>query len=612
MNVDLKCKICNEECPNIKSLIGHVRIHHGMESKEYYDKYYKQETDGICETCGRPTKFYRISQGGYFRFCSKKCSNMSPLTQARKAETNIEKYGTRVSSQNTAVKEKARQTCLEKYGTASSAQSETVKETVRRNSMEKYGTDSVNRLEWKIRKTKDNNLEKYGVESNFQLESNKEKSRRTCLDRYGVDIASKCDEVKEKMRQTNMERYGTDWTVQNDDIRNSIKQTLTERYGVDNPMQCTEIQERAKATSRERYGTDFAMQNPYIAEKVKEARRLNIEKEYLEKYNFVIRYDDLITCHCDKCRQDYKITKSMFHNRIRQNTELCTICMPLNAHISTGEKELVDYIKSIYAGPIVENDRTVLNGKELDIYLPEKRLAFEFDGLYWHNELNKPDDYHLRKTEACEAKGVRLVHVFEDEWVYRQDIVRSVISGMFGLNEKIYARKCEIREVSPEGATAFLEKNHLQGAVNSKWRYGLYYGNEPVSLMTFGRSRFGKGTELHRYCCRVGTNVVGGASKLFNYFTGMHPEIDEIVTFADRRVFTGGMYSELGFRFDGYTPPSYFYVVDGTRRNRMEFQKHRLVKEGYDPSMTEHEIMLSRGIFRIYDCGNSRYVINKI
>lgn len=200
MNVDLKCRVCNEECPNIRSLIGHVRARHGMESKEYYDIYYKQETDGICETCGGPTKFYRISQGGYFRFCSKKCSNKSPFTQARKVETNLEKYGTRTSSQNAAVKEKAKQTCIEKYGTTSSAQSETVKETVRRN---------------------------------------------------------------------------------------------------------------------------------------------------------------------------------------------------------------------------------------------------------------------LRKTEACDAKGVRLVHIFEDEWTYRQDIVKSVISGMFGLNEKIYARKCEIREVSPECATAFLEKNHL-------------------------------------------------------------------------------------------------------------------------------------------------------
>ena len=128
--------------------------------------------------------------------------------------------------------------------------------------------------------------------------------------------------------------------------------------------------------------------------------------------------------------------------------------------------------------------------------------------------------------------------------------------------------------------------------------------------MTFGRSRFDKGIELHRYCCRIGTNIVGGASKLFKYFINMHLEIDEIVTFADRRVFTGGMYSELGFKFDGYTPSSYFYLVDGTRRNRMEFQKYKLVKEGYDPSMTEHEIMLSRGIFRIYDCGNSRYIIN--
>ncbi|MBR4316364.1 MAG: hypothetical protein IKP65_05310 [Alphaproteobacteria bacterium] len=72
----------------------------------------------------------------------------------------------------------------------------------------------------------------------------------------------------------------------------------------------------------------------------------------------------------------------------------------------------MDFIKSIYPYDIIENDKTMIKPYELDIYIPEKQVAIEFDGIYWHNEENKPKNYHLMKTELCEEKGIHLIHIF--------------------------------------------------------------------------------------------------------------------------------------------------------------------------------------------------------
>ena len=155
----------------------------------------------------------------------------------------------------------------------------------------------------------------------------------------------------------------------------------------------------------------------------------------------------------------------------------------------------------------------------------------------------------------------------------------------------------------------FLENNHIQGACSSKWRYGLYFEGTPVAVMTFGRNRFGEGIELLRFCTAKHLTVIGGASKLFKHFVDAHPEIKQIVSFADRR-WSGkdAFYPKLGFTLDGVTRPSYYYIINNMRHNRMEFTKKKLVDAGFDPNMSEHEIMLSRKIYRIYDCGNYRYV----
>ena len=294
----------------------------------------------------------------------------------------------------------------------------------------------------------------------------------------------------------------------------------------------------------------------------------------------------------------------------------CPIC---GNNISISEEEIVKYIESLGIN-VVTRERTILdNNREIDIYIPEFKIGIEFDGLYWHSNIFKENSYHLNKTIECEKNGVRLIHIFEDEWLFKQDIIKSVISNILGkTSEKVYARKCVIKEVENKDKTNFLNNNHLQGNVSSKISLGLFYNNELVSLMTFGKPRVNLGFknyeendwELLRFCNKLNTNVIGGASKLLSYFIKTYYP-NKIISYADRRWSQGGMYEKLGFVKDHCSQPNYYYVEGMNRKNRFRYRKSELVKMGYDKNKSEKEIMEERKINRIYDCGTIVYIWKK-
>ena len=276
---------------------------------------------------------------------------------------------------------------------------------------------------------------------------------------------------------------------------------------------------------------------------------------------------------------------------------------------SKGESEIFGFLNKFIG---CENkNRTILDGREIDIYIPSLKIGIEYDGLRWHSEeFGKGRSYHLKKLDDCSKKGVRLIHIFEDEWVEKKEVVKSRLMNLIGKTDrKIYARRCEIIDIDIPVATAFLKDNHIQGACSSQYRYGLYYDGELVALMTFGKLRKNLGSEategkyeLLRYCSKRNTNVVGGASRLFKHFL-KQTNPNEVTSYADRRWNSGKLYEMLGFTLSHKSQPSYFYVIGGKRHNRFNFRKDKLVKEGYDASKSEHQIMLDRKIYRIYDCG---------
>jgi len=283
-------------------------------------------------------------------------------------------------------------------------------------------------------------------------------------------------------------------------------------------------------------------------------------------------------------------------------------CYKCGNNLSKNEINILEYIKGLGFNPI-HKDRGLLKNKEIDILIPELKIAIEYNGLYWHSEEYLDLEYHLTKTELCESLGYRLIHIFEDEWLFKQEIVKSRLNNVLGVSKKIPARKCIIKYVDNKTKKEFLEKNHIQGSSKSKVDIGLFFGDELVSIMTFGkRPVLNKHEwELIRFCNKLNVSIVGGASKLFKFFIKNHKP-NEIVSYADRRWSEGNLYKKLDFSHIHNTKPNYFYVINKKRENRFKYQKHKLVKDGYDENMSEHEIMLSRGIYRVYDSGNMKFI----
>lgn len=283
------------------------------------------------------------------------------------------------------------------------------------------------------------------------------------------------------------------------------------------------------------------------------------------------------------------------------------------AKVSNEEQELIDFIDSVYEGELKTSNRSILNGRELDVYLPDKNLAIEYNGLYSHSYkpweekecLIKGPSYHLSKTIDCEKQGIQLIQIFSDEWNFRQDIVKSILMSKLRLNERIYARKCSVVDVSVDVKNRFLNDNHIQGEDKSSIKLGLEFDGVLVCLMTFNKSRFNRNYEweLVRFCNVKGINVVGGFSKLLSYFRSRFN--GSIVSYADRRFSDGGVYVKNGFELIRVNGPGYYYVDKNylVRHNRMKFQKKLI--GAYE--CTEYEKARQMGFNKIFDCGSLSY-----
>jgi hypothetical protein len=278
---------------------------------------------------------------------------------------------------------------------------------------------------------------------------------------------------------------------------------------------------------------------------------------------------------------------------------------------SKREQELFDWLNEYI--PNLKKDRSVLNGKEIDVFSEENNIGIEYDGVYWHNYEIVGDKSLFLKNQLATSKNVRLLHIFETEWLQKQDIIKSIILSKFNIFEnKYYARKCDIRTVDSKICVDFLNENHLQGKDNSKYKYGLYYNDELVSVMTFGQRTITKNPqmELIRFCNKKNTTVIGGAGKLFNHFIKTHDPA-YVKTYANARISDGDMYKKLGFSFKHHSPPNYWYYKPEAPKkiklmHRSGFQKHRLsgILERFDKGKTEWENMSDHGYKKIYDCGN--------
>lgn len=416
-----------------------------------------------------------------------------------------------------------------------------------------------------------------------------EDTKQVMLKRYGKENALQVDEFKEKVKETKLERYG-DGNYNN---REKSKQTCLEKYGTNSPMQNKEISGKVKKWYCNHFNEVFS-QIKHLNEWQNKELFLQKVKELKSSFNLQEYFNCSDTTLCRKIRK-FNAREFIVNNGTIPEEEI--------KHFL--EENNINYLFS---------DRNIINPLELDFILKDYNIAIEFDGLFWHSYNKHPDkNRHLNKTVQCENKGFKLFHIFSNEWEspIKREIWKSMILNATAKSKnKIYARKCIVKEVSIADSNLFLEKNHLQGKCNSLIKLGLYFNNELISLMTFGKSRFNKKYEweLLRFCNKLNTVVVGGASKLLAHFTKKY-EPKSIISYANRRWSNGNLYKKLGFKLESISKPSYFYFHSNEPtiiHNRMEFQKKKLKDKltDFDKNKTEAENMKDNGWFSIYDCGN--------
>lgn len=493
--------------------------------------------------------------------------------------------------------------------------------------IERYGVDNVSKSIDILNRRNENNIKKYGVANPFSLEVFQKKQQASCIKKYGVPFATQSYEIQQKQRLS-WNNYKGNNPLSDSNIRQKRELTLLERYGVKHPILNSDIKEKIEKTCEELYGYKKPTKNPIISKKISDKlstteiqdkiKKTNNYKYGVDHFNQIPIKNKLKLLKDPQWLQD-KINKlgqtgvavalDVSIDTVRKYVNFYKISVEYKQ--SAFEKSVINYLKTIYFDSIIFNSRKII-GKELDIYIPDKNIAIECNGTYWHSDLNSRSRmYHLNKTQLCNNSGIHLIHIWEHDWILKTELIKSRLNSIFNKNKKIYARNCRIELIDKKTSDNFLLTNHVQGSCSSKINIALRLldTNQIVSIMTFGKSRFNKSCEyeLLRFCSSMNYTVVGAASKLFEFFKKTYNPAN-IISYSDKSFNTGNLYKKLGFTFIGTSSPSYRYTRDYLETfNRIRFQKHKLKKlfpDTFDPNLSEWEIMKLNGYDRVWDCGN--------
>lgn len=421
--------------------------------------------------------------------------------------------------------------------------------------------------------------------------------RKTTMERKYGEKPFANSEIVERRRATLIDRYGVDAPMKSEEIRNRTADTLRARYGVSDISSIPGTAAKRAATNTKRYGRSTFAESQVPDETI----GLLSDKDWLESR---LRDFCLAEIAEELNTTQYTIRKYVYSHGLQERVAVKSS--------SSMHRELMRMLDQ-HGVEYLSNHKKLIAPKEVDLFIPSANLAIEFNGVFYHSELSgRTKSYHLDKTTNCANAGVRLIHVWSNEWDTQNDIVRSRILNAVGVaTESVYARKCEIVVLSKDAEKAFFNTNHIQGHRPSTICYGLSYNGKIVAACNFIKSRFDKKVEweLLRYANAINTHVVGGGSKLFRRFIRDYSPTS-VISYCDRRWGTGGLYTSLGFTYQHSSVPNYFYFKRNGDTNkllsRQNFQKHKLcdVLETFDPLASEWENMKNNGYDRIWDCGN--------
>lgn len=528
------------------------KVNSGKIIENLYKLLYDVVTTPVCMTCGKIVKFDTF-QNGYKDFCSHKCALSNERTLLKRKKTNLKKYGVEHSLSNKQVRKKRKDTMISKYGFEYPLQNDNLKEKVNLKNKKRSQEDWTNIHE----KRKSSFLKKYGVENLWDNPS-----------------------FVEKINKTNLEKYGVKWVQQNSDILN-----------------------RRQVSQKKNFL------------EVLENRFENIAPAFdYEDYTGINLYQggSIYMWKCELCQYVFE-RKVTYEENIQ-----CPQCFPsVNVFSSKGEKEIASFLEFLCVNFEIHN-RTIASPYEIDFLLLDHNIAIEYCGLYWHSDKKVDKIYHSRKCKLCAEKGIKLITIFEDEWLFKKDVCKSRISFALHRQKPLCgARQTKISEISVKQYKDFINKFHIQGYSPAKIKIGAYFNNELVAVMSFGKLRKALGSnsieegvfEMIRFSCKA--NIPGMASKMYSFFIKQYNPI-KVISYCDLRWGSGDIYKMLGFTLERETLPNYWYTRDGlSRYHRYQFRKQVLIKQGFDKNLTEREIMDQLGYYRIYDCGNYKFIWKK-
>ena len=387
----------------------------------------------------------------------------------------------------------------------------------------------------------------------------------TVMAKYGVENVSQSEEIKEKKRNTSIKNFGVD--------NHTKLESSRKCYSELNKKNAKSRMSKASKT-REDNILKFEQENNCIS-------LIHLNKRDNIGYDKYGRFSEAI----HKMGLDYLEYKDNIfvkNEDVPKIHEYRKIC---HEHLTSYfENDILDFVKSIYDGEVLNNIRKIIYPKELDIYIPQKKVAIECDGLYWHSDKMKPNDYHLDKAITCEEKGIRLLHIFEDEWNFKKDICKSIIAESLGIYKNIInSKECVANKISENLAKEFLENNSIYEFDVSDDYFGLFYNNELIYVVSLKDKQY-----IVQECVKLNTFVENGLIKLIDFIIAKNN--DSIFIEIDRRLQNVEFYKYCGFEKVSESEPNYFYIFGGKREK--EISK---LAENYRFSEEETR--------RIYDCG---------
>lgn len=481
-----------------------------------------------------------------------------------------------------------------------------VQDKARKTMIEKYGTDKMSQSKEIIQKRKETCLRKYGTETPLANKDIRQKTYKSNIKNHNGIYYLVTEECRKLSTESHRTKESKQKSRENFDVQKK-KQEMIAKYGVDNPFKLKEVQDQIKQTNVQKYGSSNPKQNSEVSSKASETRMLN---KLINKSNFNQEYikSKFIT---KENKFDLNSFSKYFgltlHSSLHFKDKFNIALPDLVTHDNTLESKFCQYIQSITDKQVIRHERKLLDGKyEIDIYIPEMKLGFEFNGDYWHSEnAGVSPNYHFMKSLACREKGIRLVHVWEHEWINDQEKIKIFLNSLFIPRQKIRASKCKLKEISSQEFLDFGEKYHLLGSTRAGTRIGLYYNNELVSAIGLSYSNKKDEWDLKRYI--VGKyQIMGGFQKMFNHFIKVHRP-RRIITFVELSKFNGAVDYKNGFVLDKVMREDFFWIVNNIRVDKWTAWKHFHI-DGQSTSDYQSMMMNDFKFFKCYDAGKERLV----